>query len=196
MIEELGDVNTGLLQEDVIPTKAGMLKAIYSSRFRHQYSALYPSLREISVDSTKDVETLVTNLQLVQQYIESEHDKNQKEFDSLYVPLLKLLDHINLEVARAEVAEIDIRKVDSVEQKVAATQRAICEATRSLDTAKSNLAAAEEKLKEVNNKAENMITQVVSILSIFAAIVIGFALCFADIVAWFMRAYRVWIFNF
>ena len=201
LIEDIARTDVGILRSDVVVEKANQFKEIYSKGFRHQYSSIFPIITTISEENEYDVETLLENLRLIRECVEAEHDRTGK-YNSIYSPLLKLMDHINLELARKGVSDTEGRRRDLLEKAFNESRAELFEAQKALEetqeqltrtreqliktqenektianqieNAQKQLKAAQTKLEEVNNKAENNMTQVVSVLSIFSAIVIAF----------------------
>lgn len=201
LIEEIARIDIGILSPDAVTEKANQFKAIYSKNFRHQYSSIFPVIKTISEGNEYDAETLLENLRLIRECVEAEHEKTGK-FNSIYGPLLKLMDHINLELARKVASDAEGRKRDILEkafdesreelakakkaledtrelltrteQQLVETQKNESAIVSQIEEAQKQLSDAQLKLKEVNDKAENNMTQVVSVLSIFSAIVIAF----------------------
>lgn len=194
LIEEIARIDIGILSSNMVTEKANQFKAIYSRNFRHQYSSIFPVIKTISEGNEYDAETLMENLRLIRECVEAEHDKTGK-FNSIYIPLLKLMDHINLELARKVASDAEGRRCDILEKAfneareelakakealenkqdlLAETERQLAETQKNenaiasqIKEAQIQLSNAQLKLKEVNDKAENNMTQVVSVLSIF-----------------------------
>lgn len=195
IVYKLSRVDTGILSQDSFSEITSELKEIYKNRFRHQYSDLFPAIKTISEDNEYDPETLLENLRLIRDYVEKEHLQT-KQYDSLYIPLLKLTDHINLELSRLNIFKTDEQRlrsfdyqvsenrklleksqelVQNANQALARQQESQDEIRSKLDDSTKLLKDANEKVKDANEKAENLQTQLVSVLSIFAAIVIAFS---------------------
>lgn len=164
LITGLASIDSGILSQELIEDKTRELREIYGEDFRHQYSALFPVIVSITEDEKSDVDVLTENLRLVMECVGSKHDSSE----DLSKHLLKLIDHINLELSRNQVAKADKRKLTTLHQENACNRAELIKTENSLELATA-------QLKEVNQKAENMMTQVISVLSIFAAIVVAFA---------------------
>jgi TPP-dependent 2-oxoacid decarboxylase len=125
------------MDEQEIHSMATRLKALYTSNFRHSYSAFFPIILEIGKNESEySLDFLTTNLEstraLVEEdYVEVEAEpKKELEFKGLYMPLQKLSDHINLEVARYSYYSISEQKVKDLEAKNKRLQQDLVDATR------------------------------------------------------------------
>ncbi len=126
-------------------------------QFRHQYHCFIEVLR--SIQSQDLIDVLLENLKII---IE---DNRDNEFAC--ISLLKLYDHISIDIARMSIEseahnaltsiDIAIKKIDKV-------------------TKDSNDSAEElsKKADEAYRKVESIHIEIVAILGVFAAIVIGF----------------------
>lgn len=188
LILRMSTIEGGLLAEDGVKTAAEELKEIYSKNFRHQYSDIFPVIREITEKTEQyDSDILLENVRSIREYVEQQHNTT-RQFDALYWPLLKLMDHINLELARLSVFSVDERRLEQLrtdtneaKEKLKETEEKLTEAIALLSKEnqekselKAQLEKATENLKEANDKAGNLQTELVSVLSIFAGVVIAF----------------------
>lgn len=132
LIEEIARTDVGILVSDVVVEKANQFKEIYSKGFRHQYSSIFPTITTISEGNEYDVETLLENLRLIRVCVEAEHDKTGR-YNSIYSPLLKLMDHINLELARKGVSDAEGRRRDLLEKAFDEARKELSEAQKTLE---------------------------------------------------------------
>lgn len=121
------------------------IKQIYQGEYRHQYS----KITTIILNSTKDKEqalmTLAQNIREIFEKIISEEDiKNIKP------QLEKLYDHINLECIRLQDSDDKISKIKEYSKNI------------------------DEKYKKLKEKLNKQQTQYITILGIFASIVLAF----------------------
>lgn len=138
------------------------LKTLYTSNFRHNYSQFFPMIVEMSQEGNDySLEYLSTNLEAVRAMVEESYLKDEKEFTTLYRPLSKLSDHINLEIGRYSYYSQNEQKVLDLERKNLMLQTELRNATTAL-----------EKAQE---KVSTMQTELISVLSIFVAIVLAFS---------------------
>lgn len=137
---------------------------IYDGGFRHRYSILHPLLQEIMASSDADQgvsEFLTVNLNTLSAYIENKYIRDgQGEHSKIYWPIYKLCDHINLEMTR-------INEQRSQEDRLQDIYSKIGEAQTKLERAKTDAEKARKKV----NKAQ---TDVLAILSVFAAVILAF----------------------
>lgn len=142
------------LNEEEVKRYAYKLRDLYTLEYRHSYSLFFPIITEIEKDKSSSVEYLTSNLATLKEIVEHDKLKDNKEFEKLYLPLFKLTDHINLEIARyLNYVEKDLQTT-SLEQKI--------------EQAKNELRGATRKIKSVQG-------ELIAVLSIFAAIVMTFS---------------------
>ena len=137
------------------------LRNLYAQGFRHSYSLFFPIITEIGEDTVSNVEFLANNLEQIKNIVEKDNLKDDKEFKKLYSPLLKLTDHINLEIAR-------YLSYMKREEQAAILEQKIEKSNISLNQAKNELGIASRKIKSVQG-------ELIAVLSIFAAIVMTFS---------------------
>ncbi|NDO52034.1 hypothetical protein FMM75_22595 [Lachnospiraceae bacterium MD335] len=160
--KEIYQLSERLLQADENRRVALELLDIYKGDFRHSYSDFFPIIIEISKDDTKyNLEYLSENMEAIRQYIEENYIQGKDEFNEIRAHIYKLCDHLNLEIGRwSYYSQYEQKINDSTLQAVSTTQA---------------LKKAEEELKEASEKAGSMQTELIAVLSIFAAIVITFS---------------------
>ncbi|OON87642.1 hypothetical protein BXO88_02915 [Oribacterium sp. C9] len=124
------------------------LKDIYGGKYRHSYYSI--SLRLYMMDE-KQLYNLTTGMNLIREKI------NKNDTDT-YAGVRKLYDHIQLEIVR--ICENNDRKKEL--NKIS---------ERSINTLKKEARIFDNHIKESTN---NIYTQIIGILGIFAAIVIVF----------------------
>lgn len=138
------------------------LKGLYTDGFRHSYSEFFPLIVEISKDSNShSLDYLSNNLESLQSLVEQNCTSGSKEFEDLYAPLSKLCDHINLEIGRFSHYSVSEQRVADLETKNGKLQEDIKDATNELLDAKEKIATVQ--------------TELIAVLSIFAAIVLSFS---------------------
>lgn len=156
----LFDMASACLNEQEIRQIAIKLKALYSSNFRHNYSDFFSMIVEMSKDNNPySLDYLSNNLEGLRQMVENDYVVGEKEFYGLYQPLTKLSDHVNLEIGRFSYYSISEQKVQDLEKKNRTLQIELKQATADLE-------AAQKKVVSVQ-------TELISVLSIFAAIVLS-----------------------
>lgn len=151
-----------LLQEEGIRHSALRLLEIYKGDFRHSYSNFFPMILEISKTSNEySLESLSENMESIRQYIEKDHILGNDEFKEIHDQIYKLCDHLNLEIGRWNYYSQYEQKIDDITSKTLATTK--------------DLQKAEEKLKAASEQAGSIQTELIAVLSVFAAIVITFS---------------------
>lgn len=150
------------MDENEIQSMAIKFKSIYKDGFRHNYAGFFPLIIEMSKDESEyNIDYLSTNIDAVRQLVERDYFGGEKEFKGLYMPLSKLSDHINLEIARYSYYSVNDQRLKDFEKKN--------------DTLQSELTAATNELAEAKQTVSSMQTELIAVLSIFAAIVLAFS---------------------
>ena len=148
--------------KDKIKSKALTFNDIYSDGFHHLYSEFLPLITRLFEENEFDPEILVTNLATIKTYAESDYQRENNIFnDHALSSVRKLCDHINLEVARMNYST-------STYQRLVSTSKALQDTDKALQDAQKKVDEATDKIKDSHG-------QLITILSIFAAIVITFA---------------------
>ena len=137
-------------------------KALYSNNFRHNYSEFFPLIVEIAKNENNySLDYLSNNLEAMRLLVENDYVAGEKEFKGLYQPLMKLSDHVNLEIGRYSYYSINEQKVSDLEKKNQTLQEDLKQATKELNNAKQSVSSVQ--------------TELIAVLSIFAAIVLTFS---------------------
>lgn len=138
------------------------LKEIYNSDFRHYYSGFFSVILDISKDENEySIDFLSENIESLRRYIENDYVEGTKEFEKLYGYIDKLCDHLSLEIGRLNYYSINDNKIRDMERKTVEVNESLRIATKELDKA--------------SKTASTMQTELIAVLSIFAAIVITFS---------------------
>lgn len=158
----LFEMASSCMDEPAIRSMAIKLKTLYSDNFRHNYSEFFPLIVEISKDENEyNLDFLSTNLEESRALVERDYITGEKEFKGLYMPLSKLSDHINLEIGRYNYYSKSEQQVKDLEKRNQTLQVELKNATNAL--------------KSAQNTVSTMQTELISVLSIFAAIVLAFS---------------------
>ena len=156
------EMSDRLMEDSDLRKMAIQLKTLYSSGFRHSYSEFFPCIVEISKDdNVHNLEYLSNNLVALQFFVEKDYLDGNKEFSSLHIPLTKLIDHLNLEIARYNSYSISEQKVKDLEKRNSTLQSDLKQATEQLEAARKQVSSVQAEL--------------ITVLSIFAAIVLAFS---------------------
>ncbi len=155
-------ISKEFLDGDKIRANALILKDIYSGDFRHLYSEIFPVITEIINSDEYNKECLLTNLDLIKLYVESDFNKTEREFsEETLKRIRKLCDHVNLEAARLNYS--------------IKTNEEMNETKELLSKTRSELVSSQDSVKEATEKLKESQGQIIAVLSIFAAIVLTFA---------------------
>ncbi len=141
------------------------LKAVYSRIDRHKYSDISKYINSHQQD---EMYILCGNLLCVIECAKSnDYDKDPENERQCFVKLTKLYDHVELELSRCSSLG---------EMKALAQQH-----KKEADNLRVQLAEMEKTIKEAQEKSKHLSEQLISILGIFAGIIITFS--FATTVA-------------
>ena len=78
--------------------------------------------------------------------VENDYIAGEKEFKGLYQPLMKLSDHVNLEIGRYSYYSINEQKVSDLEKKNQTLQEDLKQATKELNNAKQSVSSVQKLL--------------------------------------------------
>lgn len=162
LIDILFDMSEIYLEDnsDEFEAYATRMSEVYSGEYRQLYSELFPLLMAISGGDADSLQPLTTNLVSLYRYVGS--SKKWKEDDpELFGHLLKLSDHVNLEMQRLVERTEYNEKFDELYEELSELYESSAE--------------SERKLRKAVRKIKNLQLEVVSILAIFAAIVVAFS---------------------
>lgn len=138
------------------------LRDLYQGGFRHNYSDFFRVIVEISRDDNEyNLDYLSNNIVAARELVEKDYINGEKEFKGLYAPLSKLSDHLNLEIGRYSYSSISEQKVRDLEKRNQTLQNELRDATT--------------KLAEAQKTVSSVQTELIAVLSIFAAIVLTFS---------------------
>lgn len=162
LVSYLEEMALTLKNEEDLKELAIKFQGIYSDGFRHDYSEFFSLIVEISrEDNEYNLEYLSNNLVALREFVEYNYLEGSRELTSLYWPLLKLSDHINLEIGRYTYYSANEQELQDLEKRNKETQ--------------INLKEAAKQLEEARKKISSTQTDLIAVLSIFAAIVLTFS---------------------
>lgn len=160
--KHLSEMALKCMDDTEIRKMAITFKSLYSDHFRHNYSEFFPFIVELSKDTSGySLDYLSNNLEALRALVELDYVNGEKEFSGLYMPLSKLSDHINLEIGRYSYYSTSEEKVKDLEKRNATLQSELKTATQELNDAKATVSSVQ--------------TELIAVLSIFAAIVLTFS---------------------
>ena len=155
----LFELSKKLHDDEVIETYVVKLNDIYAKGFRHFYSHFFALITRI-VDERQStgLETLLENLQIIQQKL-FEKSSTDSSFKETSKSIDKVYDHLNLEVSRWNEYAASQSELGSIKNQITETELALHDAVLNLEEAK--------------DKAASLQTEIITVLSIFSAIVIA-----------------------
>lgn len=152
-------------------------KEIYSDGFRHEYSTITRVL--MSINDVQDRDYLPEKIKKINENIEdiNTHEKVSKLWDHVNLENIRLRELINI----SENVQIALETAKNINEQVEASKKEINEINTDIKNARndllntqSNLKKAEKKLKKVQKTMKDSTTQSITILSIFAGVVMAF----------------------
>lgn len=144
--EYLRKLSKEILQEKEQASSISELRRIYTGDFRHFYSRVFSTITTIQDSPQYDLQNLIENLKIIFDKVQTEC-ADDKEFCG---HVKKLYDHVNLDVSRIKY-----------------TKKLIGDSEKEYSTVKDDV-------QNLQNRAEKMQRDYVTILGIFAAIIIAF----------------------
>ena len=135
------------------------LNDLYKDEFRHRYSGFFPMIDTISKEQEAvgnpeecGLTVLSTNIQYAREFVHRDCTTGKKEFIELYKPLMKLSDHLNLEIARYERFFSQNQQIQELENRYAAMKSKLDETTKNLQDATTKLQDAETRFSTTETK--------------------------------------------
>ena len=161
LIEILQEISNDYLQEEEIEEYKKRLKAIYSSEnFRHKYSQITSYLLTIKKENKNEAFGFISH-NISKIYNEINEDSTLKQ------QILKLSDHINLEILRIKDINTFKKEFQQAEKNLKKTKTKI----------KNMECEAKETIKEISNlndEVKSSRKEYITILGIFASIILAF----------------------
>ena len=142
--------------------------------FRHYYSDIFSVLTDIFKNPEKgNIDIIGQNLQIIKDgYEKVEKDVSEK--------INKLFDHVNLEMSRILFSESRYRDVSSetavqeMNSRVSGIEEKINQADEKINQAETKINQAKGKIEETTKAMDKQQREYISILGIFASIVLSF----------------------
>ncbi len=149
------------------------LQMIYQDGFRHSYSDFFPVILEIfKEDNEYNDEYLMTNLESLREKLEVDYSEGNHQFKDVYAQCTKLCDHLNLQISQMKYFFRAESKANDAYAQIRQADDDLKAGMDKLEKAEADMNKAQEKLKKANVRAETLQTELIAVLSIFAAIVI------------------------
>lgn len=156
------ELSEKMLEETEYELYLNRLDLLYKENFKHQYSDFFPTILKIlEEDNDYNIDYLSNNLDALGTHLDEQLMSGDKTYESMNVPFTKLCDHLDLQIRQTNYYKRMLEKSSDTRQHL---QQAI-----------EKLNDANGRVKEVTKRADTMQTQLISILSIFAAIIITFS---------------------
>ncbi len=163
------------LPDEELKKTAKSLKELYTNDFRHSYSHFYPLIVEISRDNNDyNLEKLTENLKQMQAFVETDISDGSEEFKDLYLPLSKLVDHMNLEIARFYYYTASEKKTEDLLKQNKKIEKKTEDLLKQNKKIEKTLEEAQASLDDSKRRAETVQTEYTTILGIFASIILAF----------------------
>lgn len=141
------------------------LQLIYRDGFRHSYSDFFPIIDDIFREENNcNVEYLSNNLETIRNILEMDFSDGTKKYDDIYDQFTKLCDHLNLQISEMSVFQRNEHKINDAKIELESVQA-------ELENARDELRSAQTELEKANKTAGSLQTELITVLSIFAAIV-------------------------
>jgi len=176
--KQINEMSTTLYSQDQINAVYQTLKStVYNDpSFRHRYSDFFSWLMDLVGTDAND-ETLVVlaeNLNNLLKAAQNEYSSLSPRTQSARREAItrvvrnveKLCDHMNLEIARFQNNTVLERRLEQAQSEAHAT-------TTALEKSQESIASATKKLSKAERKASSLQGEIISVLSIFSAIVIA-----------------------
>lgn len=137
------------------------LKAVYSAEFRHSYADFFNLIVEVWDEDNPDVlDSLSNNLETLRQLLEK-NMVNEEGYDfKFYASLMKLSDHINLEIGRFNYYRLKDEKTRIIEDKVDAIEKRAQEAEELVLTTSLTISASQQSINKSLKNAEKKMSEV------------------------------------
>ena len=146
----------------------------HNTDFRHYYSDIFSVLTTIKQDNTLgDIDILGQNLTIIKngyKSINKDADGNQIDIQK---QINKLFDHVSLDIARISYSDAANRQ-SVQDSKINDIKREINETQRRVDSMLNDIEVSQINIKTTQDRINNAQKEYVTILGIFAAVVITF----------------------
>lgn len=150
--------------------------------FRHFYTDIFSVLTQIQQNPTLgDINILGQNLDIIRKNYISENQKtNNEKFSVVSEAIKKLYDHVNLDIARISYSDGADRKVsgesylEEIQGQIESLKAELTKANNTEQKIQENISKTENKINSIENKLNNSQKEYITILGIFASIVLAF----------------------
>lgn len=164
LIEILQEISNDYLQEGEIEKYKKRLKIIYDSEnFRHKYSQITSYLLTIKKENKNETFGFISH-NISKIYNEINED------DTIKQQVLKLSDHINLEILR-------IKDINTFKKEFQQAEKNLKQTKTKIKNMECDLKEAKETIKEISNlndEVKSSRREYITILGVFASIILAF----------------------
>lgn len=183
LTEYIEDLAKAPIEERDLDTWVNKFEVIYEDDFRHNYSDFFPILLQVFDEKTdSNSEFLSNNIEMIRNKMEDHINEGAGNKRSLYNKFNRLSEHINLQISQLNYYKAQEAKLVSIthnanelESAKNAWTEAKKEMTKTMRKMITAMGKMETKIELASNKADSMGTQLVTVLGIFAAIVLAFS---------------------
>lgn len=150
------------LEENSSKPYLNRIGVLYQDNFKHQYSDFFPTILKIlDEDNNYNIDYLSNNLDILGNYLDIQIMNGNSNYEDKYNQFTKLFDHLDLQIRQTNYYKSMISRSN--------------DASQDLQDAINKLKKANKRIDNATKRADSMQTQLISILSIFAAIIITFS---------------------
>lgn len=165
IIEEL---STDLLEEAGVRAFSTLINEIYKDNFRHSYSSITGRLLRLAeAENLSVIENVMQNLDMIYEFL-SVPTEGIMSTEEVLGKIEKLKDHISLEYIRQS------KQNSSFQMQIGSVNNKIEEAEKNYNKAEKLLNESKSQVGRAIREAQKVKTEVVTILGIFAAIILSF----------------------
>lgn len=149
---------------------------IYTSHFRHNYSEFFSVVASIyQEDNDFDVQVLQQNIMLLKAELDKDLQEGTYIFKEARNSILKLFDHITLEIYRFDNNVRLLEQVKSAKQGIEYYKSEIESLKKTLHETQSVLSNVEKVNEEHRQHFSKLQGETISVISIFAAVTLAFS---------------------
>lgn len=173
-IQELA--KSSLVKEAQITELLSFFKdEIYSNGFRHNYSGFFPVVTKICQENSNcNSQTLMENISIIKEKLDEDLQQDSK-YNGVRNQILKMCDHITLEIYRFESTSKMLGELDGVHKDLEFYKEEVNKVNKKLKHSEEALRKAEETNRKSLNKISKMQGETISVISIFAAVTLAFS---------------------
>lgn len=155
-------LSENLIKENDIPDILLKLINIYKDNFWHRYSYFFSIIVKICEGENQyDKDYLTNNLEDICKYLEYLINDGRKDLKKIYSQLHRLNDDLNAEIGRLNYQSRNNQKIEDI--------------TKQINYLNEVMSKASKDLQQASKQAASIQTELIAVLSVFAAIVVTFS---------------------